>query len=231
MSTVLDVIGGVVIGGMLMLIALTTSDIGMRNMFNENADGIVQSNMNRMTRIIEFDLRKMGFAVPEAQLDNTVQIALPGHLKFLAQLNLDADTYYKIPGLSIFDTQVDTIDYFVSPGPSVTLGDTSFSLYNVQRTVKIAGGPTRVTVLGNISNSDVFTYFNQVGQPAFTNSEIRLVDIKLASLNPNVVLSPDILQEEINDIQNSSFKKKEIQRLLRPTFWRQRRLIARNLRR
>ena len=89
MSSYLDILSGTIIGGMVMLIALTASDLGLRRMYNHNADEILQSNLKRITQVIEFDLRKMGFGVPDDELPNIIQIKDPDRLKFLVQLNMD----------------------------------------------------------------------------------------------------------------------------------------------
>ncbi len=229
MSTIIDLLGGSILGGLVMMIALTASDIGMRQMFTNNADDIMQNNMNRMTYIMEFDIKKIGFAVPEEELDNTLQIAQPGHLKFLTQLNLDADTYYKIPGVNTFDASVDTIEFVIFPQRTISFGDTSVSIYGVRRTIKIAGVTTQQQVIGQVSRPAVFKYLDQTGKPVFTTAATRLIEIELAILNPDAMLTPELVMKDIDDIKHIGLRKKELMRILHPTFWRHRRLVTRNL--
>ena len=125
MSSYLDILSGTIIGGMVMLIALTASDLGLRRMYNHNADEILQSNLKRITQVIEFDLRKMGFGVPDDELPNIIQIKDPDRLKFLVQLNMDTDTFYPAAGITTTDAQVDTLEYRIQNGTTITVADSN----------------------------------------------------------------------------------------------------------
>lgn len=225
----LDIIGGLMIGGIMMIIGLTASDIAIQSFYNYNSDAIFQENLRQVTVILEYDLRKMGFGIPESQLTTIIETALPQHLKFIANLNKGADNYVKLPGTSGFDDIPDTVEYVVSLADTINFPDTTISIYQINRTLKIGGGNTYSGVIGRIGNSDVFTYLDQAGQPAPLPMSIRMVEVTLTAFNPEVVLSPENVKTDLNNIQDSEFRKQELKRLLRTTYWRQTRMVSKNL--
>ncbi len=232
MSSILDIIGGSILGGLLLLIAITSSHNSIEAFYNYNSDAIVQQNLTQLSRIIEYDLRKMAFGIPEAQQPNVLQIAQSNHLKFIAQLNLDADSFLLIPGVSHYDNIPDTIEYVITPAEEIDFPDTSVTIYEVRRTIKISTGTTHTSIIGRIGNNDVFRYLNQIGDPVQVISATKMVEVTLTAFNPKVVLSPELVSADIyQNIQDVELRKKEVRRLLRASYWRQTRLVSRNLRR
>ena len=229
MSSYLDILSGTIIGGMVMLIALTASDLGLRRMYNHNADEILQSNLKRITQVIEFDLRKMGFGVPDDELPNIIQIKDPDRLKFLVQLNMDTDTFYPAAGITTTDTQVDTLEYRIQNGTTITIADSNVVLYEVVRLVKFNGAATQTHSLGFISNNDVFTYLDQAGNETSLTPAVRMIEISLAALNPQVMITPELVSASLGGIADEDFRRQELLRLLQPAYWQNRRLISRNL--
>jgi len=53
--------------------------------------------------------------------------------------------------------------------------------------------------------------------------------VTLTAFNPEVVLSPENVKTDLNNIQDSEFRKQELKRLLRTTYWRQTRMVSKNL--
>jgi hypothetical protein len=229
MSSYLDIIGGTILGGMIMLITLTASDLGIRSMYNHNADVVMQQNLRQLTDVVEFDLKKMGFGVPEAQLPQVIQVHEPDHFKFLVQLNMDPDASYKLPGILTYDQQIDTIEYKIISGPTFTVGDSTIVLYRVLRNVKIRGGSTHSFMLGLVSNNQVFNFYDQSGNKTTTTQAIRVVSVNLAALNPDVVLTPDYVSANLNEIRDIEYRRKELQRILQPTFWQYRKMVLQNM--
>lgn len=219
MSSILDIIGGLLIGGMILLLTLAATDRGTREFFNYNSDAIVQNQLATMAYIIEYDLRKMGFGIDEVQQGTILQIATSNHLKFLTQLNNKTDV------------TPDTIEYNVVSDETIDYGDTTLIMYKVWRTIKIPGQQSKIQMIGKIGNNNVFRYLDQIGNPAEITQATKMVEVTLVAFNPRIVLSPEFVTTQIDSIQGAELRKKELTRLLRPSFWRQTRLVSKNLRR
>lgn len=231
MSAILDIVVGTVVGGLILLMALTASDRTVQDYYNLNSDAIVQQNLTQISRIMEFDLKKMGYGIPEFQRAGIVRVALPGHIKFLAQLNSARQTSVQVAGVNVFDQVADTVEYQVVPADSFNFGDTTITMYDVSRRLSIAGLAEEQMSIGRVSNPNVFRYLDQAGRPAAVIPAIDVVEINLAEVNPQVVLSPELVMQRTQNIQDREFRLRELRRILRPAFLRQARLISRNLRR
>lgn len=230
MALVLDLIGGLFIGGFLIMIALSATDTATTEFYNYNSDALVQQNLARMSDIIQHDLRKMGFGIPEEQKNTILAISQPNHLKFLAHLNSDPDCKINISGLSI-DNIVDSIEYRVVPFDSIDYYDTIIVTYQVRRRLFVSPNYTNEMAIGIIGNPNAFRYLDQVGKPVAFMSETRMVEVTLTAYDPRVVLSKDWVDSRLNEIGNEDFRKQELRRLLRASYWRQTRLISKNLKR
>lgn len=230
MGTLIDILGGLFIGGFLLLIAMSASDTATTEFFNYNSDAIVQQNLTQLSRVIQYDLRKMGYNIPEARQTTILQVATPNHLKFLTHLNSSADCRLPVSGLGLDDI-ADTIEYTITPFDSVDYGDTTVVIYQVVRSVKIPPNYSRTERVGAIGNADVFRYLDQIGNPVPVISATKMVEVTLTDFNPRVVLSRDYVDNRLSAIPDSTLRRRELRRLLRASFWRQTRLISRNLRR
>lgn len=229
MGTLLDVIASMLIGGMMVLIAVSASDTGMRAFFNHNADVITQQNLTQISEIIQYDLHKLGFAIPETQNDSIIRIARNDTFRFTAHLNFAPDV--SIAGVGGYDTVVDTVQYIIGLAETIDFGDTTINLYNVNRRVIVPGHVNTNMSIGRIGNNDVFRYLDQIGNPAADVSTITTIEMNITALDPNVVLSPEYIGTRTQSQQDQKMRKQELRRLLRPAFWRQSRLVSRNLRR
>jgi len=224
MQTMIDILGAMFIGAMLMLVALKAMDNGLQNFVNHNADAIVQSELATTSQILQNDLRKMGYGVPESQQGSILQIAQPTHLKYLSHLNHDID--YLNPGGSNIDNVIDTIDYNITPFDTVTFIDTSIVLFGVNRTIKVSGSSALSSVIGTTTEDTVFRYLNQAGIEVSMAQATKMVEVTLIAVNPNIYVSDEVLAAD-----NPQDRMVELRRLLRESFWRQTRVISRNLRR
>jgi hypothetical protein len=230
-AIVVDIVGGLFIGGFLLIIALTATDTATTEFWNYNADAIVQQNLTQMSDVIQHDLRKMGFGVPEKQKSTILQVATGNRLKFLAHLNKDPDAKIKIPAVVTIDNVVDSIEYLILAFDSVDYGDTNIVVYEVRRRIFVSSGYTNNSMVGTIGNAQAFRYLDQVGQPVAFMNQVRMVEVTLTAYDPRVVLSPDWVDSYINDIADKAFRERELRRLLRASYWRQTRLISKNLKR
>lgn len=226
MSVLLDVLGGVIIGGMMLLLAISTSFNGMQEFFNQNSDTIVQRRLAQISNVLEYDLKKMGFNIPEN--DQVIFQADSNHLKFISQLN--SHTQLNI-GISILDQVPDTIEYEILARDTIDYRDTILVQYAIQRTAKISGQATESYSIGKVGNQSVFTYLDQAGRETTTLTQIKTVALKLSAYNPRVVLSPELVMKNIGNQSDIENRKRELRRLLRPSYWRQAKIVSRNLKR
>lgn len=219
MTSLLDIIGASIIGGMVLLLVLTMTDYGTREFFNYNSDAIMQANLAHMAHLAEYDLRKMGFGIDESQQSTILQIAQSNHLKFLTQLNYNVDT---IP---------DTIEYKIIQAEVIDFGDTTLTMFNILRNVTVVQHSNESMNIGRIGNNNVFRYLNQIGEAVEIIQETKMVELTLITYEPRIILSPEFVTTKLNGIERADLRKRELQRLLRPSFWRQTRLVSKNLRR
>lgn len=231
MSVIIDIIGGLFIGGFLLIIALTATDTATTELYNFNSDAIIQQNLAHTSDIIQYDLRKMGFGIPEAQYGRILQVATPNKVVFLSHLNSDPDCRVRIPGVTTLDNLEDTITYTAVPFDSIDYGDTTLVTYRLMRTLYVSPSYSKTMGVGIIGNNNVFRYLDQNGNPVTYIPATRMIEVTLTAYNPRVFLSKEWVESQIYDIKNEEFRKRELRRLLRASYWRQTRLISRNLRR
>lgn len=213
MTSLLDIIAAGVIGSVLMLMVLTATDNAVQTFVNNNVDAITQLNLSTTTSIIQNDLRRVGYGIPESQQMNILQLAQVSKVKYLVMLN-SADT---IP---------DTITYEIIPLDTIAVMDTFLVRYGVKRDVSPSNGGNSSTVVGVTSNSTAFRYLNQIGQETAVRSTIRMVEVTLIEVNPSVYMSRELLNASTTEERMA-----EAEKLMRESFWRQTRVISKNLRR
>lgn len=230
MGSILDYITAIIVGGAILLITMRVTDTGTREFLNYNADAISQMNLANMSSIIEYDLRKMGYGVPEGE--QVLFIAQPNRLKFIAHLNREFDYFgHLIPHK---DDIPDTIEYIITPAETIDYGDTSIVMYKVTRRLKITGEGGKISDIGRVGNGAIFRYLDQIGYPVDPGSELvasKMVEVTLTMFNPRVVLSPELVRRDVSNISDVEYRKKELRRLLRTSYWRQTRLVSKNLKR
>jgi hypothetical protein len=229
MATLIDIIGGIFVGGFLLLIALSATDTATTEFFNYNSDAIMQQNLAKTSKIIQYDLRKMGYGVPEELESTILNVATGNRLKFLAHLNSDPDARVNIAAVATIDHIVDTIEYVALPFDSVDYYDTTVTTYRLQRTLRISPNYRHTMTVGVIGNQQVFRYLDQIGNETAFIPGTRIVEVTLTAFDPRIFLSRDWVDSKLTDPSNAELRKKELRRLLRASYWRQTRLISRNL--
>jgi hypothetical protein len=85
--------------------------------------------------------------------------------------------------------------------------------------------------IGVIGNRNLFRYLDQIGDEVAFIPATRMVEVTLTAFNPRIFISRDWIDSKIHNISDEEFRKRELRRLLRASYWRQTRLISRNLRR
>lgn len=231
MGSMLDIVSATMIGAMLLLTLLVATDTMTTEFFNYNADAITQMNLANISTTMQHDIRKMGYGIPKLQIATVLQKSDPDHLIFLSQLNLDADYYAYLHGNIHMDDIPDTIEYRIIPHETITYWDTALVTYRVMRTLKVSQEATDVSLVGIVANSDVFRYLDQAGNETGVPSAIKMVEVTLTAYDPRVVLSREYVMSQIDTLQGAAYRDRELRRLLRPSYWRQTRLVSKNLRR
>ncbi len=137
-STILDIVGSMLIGGMLLLVALRMDERATANNFESQENLTVQQNMTSLIQNLEWDFRKIGYCKnPALTTDPSTYILLgdTSSVTFVADLTnageLDTVTWSlggPVPGCP--NPNVRMLYRRVDSGPDVgsNLGVTEFSL-------------------------------------------------------------------------------------------------------
>jgi len=137
-STIIDILGSIIIGGILMTIAWRLSDAATEKTYNNSGELALQQNLATVAQIIEWDFRKIGYCADWNKLPDPTKAILyadTSAIKFLTDVdadgNLDSIYYYLGPTSELLETENprDKILYRVendeTPAPS-NLGITRF---------------------------------------------------------------------------------------------------------
>lgn len=208
-STLLDIIGSMVIGGILLTILLRLNDASTQKIYTKSNDLTVQQNLTTLVQILEYDFRKIGYTVdPRAVLDpRTNDVFNP------------TDAIISASETSIF-YYADVNIPFVDP---YQLGDLDSVKYYLGPTSECTSTPNpRDRILYRVINNET---------PVPTNlgvTQFRLIyfDIYNDTI-PTPVADPDLIQKiEINlVVEDGSAYDQQYSN----AFWRQLRLASRNM--
>jgi hypothetical protein len=139
-STLIDIVGSMVIGGMLMLILFRLQDTATKNSYNYGGEAIVQQNLVEIVQLLEHDFRKIGYCRDWSQIPDPSKAILTADstsISFLTDLDddgtVDSLRYYLGPKSELSETPNpnDRMLYRVENGGSpvgANLGVTQFSL-------------------------------------------------------------------------------------------------------
>jgi hypothetical protein len=194
-STILDVIGSIIIGGILLSITLRLNDAATEKTYNNGAELSLQENMATVAHILETDFRKIGFCADWNNFPDpskAIVYADESSIKYLTDLdsdsNMDSIRYYLGP----------TSDLLSTPNPRDRM------LYRIEN--------NEAPLTSNLGVTQFrLVYFDALGDsiapPITTPGLINSIEINLAVES---VAAYDTLYSS--------------------AFWRQIRLVARNLR-
>ncbi len=199
-STLLDILGSTMIGGMLLLILLRLNDSAVANSFQYNGELIIQKNLVEVVKLLEFDLRKIGYC--------TDWTALPDPSKSILAVDTNSITYLTdLPSIANpnGDGIVDTLRYYLGPASELTgtPNPNDRMLYRQVNSESPLGANLGVT---KFDFKFYDTFGNEIPFPITVPGEIQSMQIDLAI-------------EDISAYDNE----------YRRVFWRQIRLAARNL--
>ncbi|GAB4140277.1 MAG: hypothetical protein Fur0015_10650 [Ignavibacteriales bacterium] len=194
-STLLDIVGSMVIGGMLMLILFRLQDSATKNSYNYGGEAIVQQNLVEVVQLLEHDFRKIGYCRDWSQIPDPSRAILTADstsLSFLTDLD-DNGT-------------VDSLRYYLGPKSelSETPNPNDRMLYRVENGGTPVGANLGVTEF-QLEYYDALN--NKLTFPIQNTGQIYTMRIDLK-------------------VENTSAYDNEYT----SAFWRQIRLVARNLR-
>ncbi len=110
-STILDILGSIIIGGILMSIAWRLSDSATEKTYNSSGELALQQNLATVAQIIEHDFRKIGYCADWNKLPDpskAIIAADSSSISFLTDIESDGN--------------IDTIKYYL--GPTSELAET-----------------------------------------------------------------------------------------------------------
>ena len=209
-QVIVDLIGSAVLFGWLLLTSIRVSIANSENMQTYGGDLLVQENLVEVTRLLEYDFRKIGFCKEPNHLpDPTKAIILADstRLKFLTDVDLTGTGP---------DGTVDSIYYYL--GSTSELASTQNPrdrlLYRV-----VNGDTPKGSNLGVTSFK--FRYYdgqgNELGVPVSAANLQRIQTIQISLIVENVVAGELVETAPINTQYSSAF-------------WQQLRLSSRNYR-
>ena len=111
-STIIDILGSIIIGGILMTIAWRLSDAATEKTYNNSGELALQQNLATVAQIIEWDFRKIGFCADWNKLPDPTKAILyadTSSIKFLTDVDadgsLDSIYYYLGPTSELSETE------------------------------------------------------------------------------------------------------------------------------
>ena len=111
-TTIIDILGSIIIGGILMMIAWRLSDAATEKTYNNSGELALQQNMVTVAEIIEWDFRKIGYCADWNKLPDPSKAILyadSSSIKFLTDIDanctLDSIYYYLGPASELSSTE------------------------------------------------------------------------------------------------------------------------------
>ena len=200
-STIIDIVGSIIIGGTLMLILWRLNDAATENTYNYSGELSLQQNLATVAMVIEYDFRKIGYCADWNKIpDPTKSIVLAdsNKIKFLTDIATTSDPEG--------DGIVDTLYYYLGPASELTATENPRDrmLYRVVNSETPNGSNMGVTQFKMV-------YFNALGD----------------TIGFPITVPGEIASMEINvTVENTAAYDQKYS----SAFWRQIRLVARNLR-
>ncbi len=209
-QVIIDLIASTVLFGWLLLTTIRVGTANSENMQTYGGELLVQQNLVELTRLLEYDFRKIGFCrEPNKIPDPTkaILVADSTSLRFLT----DVDMTGAGP-----DGNIDSVSYYIGPTSelSSTMNPRDRILYRVVNDATPKGSNLGVT-------SFRFRYFDYAGvelsAPVTGTNRQKIQTIQISLVVENVVAGELVETAPINTQYSSAF-------------WQQMRLSSRNYR-
>jgi len=198
-STLLDIVGSIVIGGYLLLLLGRLNGSANANTYSYSEELTLQQNLAAVAEIVEYDFRKIGYCKNFTAISDpskSIIMADSNKIKFLTDVNRD--------GI------VDTMYYYLGQASELTATKNPrdrmlYRVINSQAPKSANLGITEFRIVYMDVNNDTISF------PITTPGEIASMEINIA------VEKTDAYGLESDTTKYSG------------AFWRQIRLVARNL--
>lgn len=103
-SSLIDILGSIVIGGLLFMILLRINDSAVKNTYTFGGDLIVQQNLVEVVQLVEHDFRQIGYCQDWSKIPDPTKAIIyadTSRIKFQTDINNDG--------------QLDTLSYYIGP--------------------------------------------------------------------------------------------------------------------
>jgi hypothetical protein len=199
-SDVIDLVGSILIGGLIMLILFRMNDAAVENVYNNGGELSLQQNLSITAKMLENDFRKIGFCADWKKIPDpskSILMADSTQIRFLTDIDKNG---------SGPDGVVDTLLYAIGPTSELT----------------VTPNP-RDRLLYRIINSETPKGVNL----GVTQFKLVYFDALGDTINAPVAVPSEVYTIEINlTVENTAGYNEQYS----SAFWRQIRLVARNLR-
>jgi hypothetical protein len=173
-STLLDILGSIIIGGLVLLILFRVNTSTTSNLYTNNSEANVQSAMISVGQVLEEDFRKIGYCKDWTKIPDPTKAILfadTSSIKFLTDLNNDGN--------------VDTLSYYLGPTSELlnTPNPEDRLLYRVANSDAPKSSNVGITEF-KITYFD--TFGNILSTPVTPPSQIQKmqIDIKVENTEP-----------------------------------------------
>jgi hypothetical protein len=222
-AVILDVLGSMIIGGILLLTLFRMNDTATRNTYNFSGELTLQENLVATVEVLEYDFRKIGYCEDPSVLPfpekDAILYADTSEITFLTDLLI---TSYNDPNPS-GDGTLDTIRYFLGEPDELTgtPNPNDRMLYRV-----VNGNPTGVNL--GITYFKI-RYFRDSSTAAGSTTLAEILPDQLPKIHMGTPTGITALQIDIQVENTASYDAPN--NPYRQAFWRQIRLSSRNLKR
>lgn len=170
-NVILDIMGSMIIGGILMITLFRLSDRATESTYNKSGDLTIQQNIATVVRVLEFDFRKIGYCADWTKIPNpakSIVFADFDKIKFLTDVDKNGT--------------VDTMFYYIGPASELiyTANPRDKFLYRVinnEKPVKVNLGVTQFSLVYYNVNKNI------IPTPVATPGEIYTIQISVAVEN------------------------------------------------
>lgn len=171
-STLIDILGSTIIGGMLLMILLRLNDASVQNTYVYGGELMVQQNLVEVVRLLEHDFRKIGFCKDWEKIPDPTQSIIAADSNSISFLT-DVDS----------DGTIDTMKYYTGPTSELsgTANPRDKMLYRVVNNETPIGTNLGVTQFQMIYYNALG---NQISFPITVPSEIYTMQINITVENP-----------------------------------------------
>lgn len=108
-STLLDILGSIIVGGMLLMILIRMNDAAVKNIYINAGDLIVQQSLVELVTVLEYDFRKIGYCADWENVPPSSQAIILADSNRISYLT-DTDS----------DGSLDTMHYYLGPESELT---------------------------------------------------------------------------------------------------------------